>query len=447
MPDLDTLRSLGDRIQPPALALLEETARRRDRRAAVTTVGTGLAAALLVAGGAVALGTADRDRSLPDPVTPVSPTPSPQLTLDPTPDASPSHYSETSMRPREVVHADNAVLRFAGVSLDDPDFRISVWTAECTWCPAQPESGRPWFNAMAVTTDGWETATYRRPPMGAARPFYVHSPAPGVLLVVDDSNGGEWLIRDDGSSVQLPRVVEDRPATEPRRWFECLSGEEQGTWCALDVESEVVYEWRGGWSGGPSSTKSAVPPGSGAEPWGRELLDSSVGALNAWWYRDGIRQARVLATPPLSAQGRPKAFSVGMVPGGPGDDLTYFSSDPGSGSFELHVSEDRGLTWRTEEMPAPDAVSVWAELAMTPEGALLLRNQTYGEGDTTARVVLWRFDPGDDAWVMVHDTGEMVEGVDTWDVRRLTVAGDRLMSGALYSDDDGRTWTAVDRWR
>ena len=83
------------------------------------------------------------------------------------------------MRPREVVHAENAQLQFAGVSADDPDFRISVWTAECTWCPKQPETGRPLFNAMAVTTDGLETATYRRPPMGAARPFSCTAPRPG----------------------------------------------------------------------------------------------------------------------------------------------------------------------------------------------------------------------------------------------------------------------------
>jgi hypothetical protein len=448
MPDLETLRSLGDRIQPPALALLEETARRRDRRAAVTTVGTGLAAALLVAGGAVALGTADRDRSLPDPITPVSPTPTPQVTPPPAPDDTPSHYSETSMRPREVVHADNAVLRFAGVSLDDPDFRISVWTAECTWCPRpHPESGRPWFNAMALTTDGWRTATYRRPPMGAGRPFYVHSPAPGVLLVVDDSNGGEWLIHDDGSSVRLPRVVEDRPATEPRRWFQCLSGEDQSTWCALDLEAQVVYEWRGGWAAGLNTTASAVPPGSAAEPWGRDLLDSSHGALDAWWYRDGVRQTRVLATPPQSAQGKPEPFHVGMVHGAAGDDLTYFSWVPGSGSLQLHVSEDRGLTWRSDETPAPDTRGLYLDMEHTPEGALIVRDQIYDETDTIVRVVLWRLDPGDDAWVKVHDSGEMYEGLDTWNVRGLTVAGDRLMSGALYSDDDGRTWTEVDRWR
>jgi hypothetical protein len=443
MPDLDTLRSLGARIQPPALALLEETARRRDRRAAVTTVGTGLAAALLVAGGAVALGTADRDRSLPDPVRPVSPTPSPQLT-DPQPDASQSHYSETSMRPREVVHADDAVLRFAGVSADDPDFRISVWTAECTWCPKQPESGRPWFNAMAVTTDGWETATYRRPPMGAARPFRVLSPAPGVLLVSDPSNGGEWLVHEDGSATVVDRVVENRPADDPRQWFECLSQEDQATWCALDVASATAYEWGDPWSQDPPLVASAVNPGVGVEPWGRSLMAADGDReLMAWFYRDDERQTRRLASGP---SGSGTAGFTGDMVLGAREDLLYWSHVRGTEDLTFHVGDDGGASWRDIDQSLPSSDVTTEELVATPEGAVVLRHVT-DQGDAV-RARIWRLDSLEEGtWELVHDTGDLPWGADLGEMHQPTVIGSRLMWGTLYSDDDGRTWSGVDRWR
>ena len=115
--------------------------------------------------------------------------------------------------------------------------------------------------------------------------------------------------------------------------------------------------------------------------------------------------------------------------------------------MELHVSEDQGLTWRTTKTTAPELRSGYVEMARTSEGALILRDQVYDDGDTTVRMVLWRLEPGDDAWVKVHDTGKLSEAIDTGYTRQLTFAGDRVMSGTLHSDDDGRTWTGVDRWR
>ena len=65
----------------------------------------------------------------------------------------------------------------------------------------------------------------------------------------------------------------------------------------MDVADETVYEWRGPWTGSPGNTLSAVSPGVGIEPWGRQLLDASEGALVAWWDQDGVRRTRVLASP------------------------------------------------------------------------------------------------------------------------------------------------------
>lgn len=438
MLDLDKLRSLGDQIQPPSLALLEETARRRDRRAAVTTVGSGLAAALVVVAGVVALQTMGDDRARPDPI--VTPTPTPQVTPTPSPGAEPTHQSETSMTPREVVQAENAEFLFGGVSADDPDFAVSVWTAECTWCPLRFEDPPtlPTFNAMAITTDGWRTATYRRPPMGAGRPFYVQSPAPDVLLVVDDSNGGEYLVRRDGSAVLLPRVVEERMAASPRQWFTCLSGEDQGTWCAYDVEAEVVYEWRGAWS------SSAVSPVARVEPWGRELLDSSVGgAMTAWWYEDGVRRTRILL------ENLPRNSQSGAVLGAAEGDLLYWAHERGDDAMQFFVGDDLGESWRTIEQQYPaDVTGAQGEVEVlaTPFGSVVLRQ--ISESEAGARTRLWRLDSleGGD-WELVHDTGVIARGIDTGEMRGLTVTDGKIWTGTMWSDDIGRTWVEVDRWR
>lgn len=445
MPDLEMLRSLGERIQPPALSQLEETARRRGRRATVAVVGGGIATAVLAVGGVVALQSVGEDRSLPDPVTPVTPSPNPDLTPTPGPDESPTHASDTAMRPREVVQADNAQFLFGGVSADDPDFRMSVWTAECTWCPKTHEEDRtrPFFNAMAVTTDGWETVTYRRPPMGAGRPFYVHSPAPGVLLVVDDSNGGEWLVRQDASAEPLPRFVEDRPDAGSRQWFECLSGQDRLTWCAFDPLTEAVYEASGPWSAVPGSDLAALSPQAGHEPWGRELLDPDTeGPLTAWWYADGVRRTRVLA------ESFPRAGRAGPVRGADEGDLVYWTHVTGEDRMRFYVGDDLGESWRTIEQTYPDDTAAEGQVTVlaTPEGAVILRELLEAGG--IARTRIWRLDSLEEGeWVLAHDTGGSARWADTGEERPLTVIGSQLWSGSLSSDDDGRTWTEVNGWR
>lgn len=453
MPDLDKLRSLGDQIRPPALALLEETARRRDRRAAVTTVGSGLAAALVAIAGVVALQSVGDDRARPDPITPVSPTPTPDRSPTPTPtvEAEPTHQSETSMTPREVMQASNAQFLFGGVSADDPDFAVSVWTAECAWCPPEYEDPptQPTFNALAVTTDGWRTATYRRPPMGAGRPFRVLSPAPGVLLVSDFSNGGEWLVREDGSVTEVERVVEDRLAEEPREWFECLSTEVArpdylSTWCALDPDTATAYEWRDPWSQDPGLVGSAVNPGTGLEPWGRALMSvDGDRELMAWFYLDGERRTRLLASGPVGSgfQG----FTGDMVLGAT-EDLLYWSHVRGTDELTFHVGDDGGAEWRDIVQTMPSSEVSTEELMATPEGAVLLRHVTEHGDYLQARI--WRLESLEaGTWELVHDTGEVPYQYDLGEMHPLTVVGSRIVLGALRSDDDGRSWTQVDRWR
>ena len=446
MPDLDKLRSLGEQIRPPDLSRLEDTARRRSRRAAVGAAGTGLAAALLVAGGVVALGAGQDDRSNHHPITPGSPTPTPTPQVTPTPDAEPTHQSETSMTPKEVVLADNAGLAYAGVSADDPDFRVSVWTAECTWCPLQFEDPptRPTFKAIAVTTDAWETTRYRRPPRGTAGIFYVHSAAPGTLLIVDPANGGEWLVHDDATTTLLPHVVEERLTESPRSWFSCrLSGTDRTTWCAYDEDTEAVYEWGTAWSGGPDDDISAVSPAAGVEPWGRERLrPDEDGPLTAWWYHDGVRRSRTLI------ESLPFNSRAGSVLGADEGDLLYWAVARGDDRMRFFVGDDLGQSWREigQQYPADPAVEAQVAVLATPEGNLLLR--AVEESADGSRVRLWRLDSLEEGdWTQVYDSGAVPGWIDNALENPLSVVGSRLVMGSLSSDDDGRTWTTIERWR
>jgi hypothetical protein len=401
-------------------------------------VAVGAAAAVALAvGAAVALPSLRADDA---PV--ITPTPSPSIPTpsgETTPSGEQTHESETSMTPQEVVQADNASLAFAGASFDDRDFRISVWRAECTWCPKDLTGSRPEFGAMAITTDGFETATYRRSPFPGGV-YYVHSPASGVLLVVDDANGGEWLVREDGTvSDRLPRKVEEHTDAEPREWFECLSGEDQLTWCAIDVAEETVYESRGVWSGAPGTTISAVTPGAGRQPWGRQLLDASAGSLVAWWYQDGERRTRVLAEPDDGEQ----SLVADMVLNPLEEDLLYWSHAPGSDELVFHVGDDGGASWRTIEQTLPTPAIHTEELVAIPGGGVLLRHLD----ERTRVLTLWRLDSLEEGeWTLVYST-QLAEPVDNALMHPLTISGERLMSGSLYSDDDGRTWTGVDTWR
>lgn len=61
---------------------------------------------------------------------------------------------------------------------------------------------------------------------------------------------------------------------------------------------------------------------------------------------------------------------------------------------------------------------------------------------------MWRLGSLEEGeWALAY-SGELAEGVDNGHMYPLTVVGDRLLSaGSLYSDDDGRSWTPITRWR
>jgi hypothetical protein len=456
MRDLQLLAGLRAQVRAPSYDALAEVARRRDRRTALLAAAGSAAVVLAVVAGALAVTRTGPDSS-PAPV--ITPTPSPSPT--PTPPPSPTHHSTTSMTPREVVQADNARLVLSAVSTDDPNFRLSVWEAVCTWCPRQGESRfpHPSFTGMAITNDGFLTTTYRHTKViefeeGGLVPVHPVSVGPGLILLVDGSNGGEWLVRDDGTITPQARKDDAKPTGNPRLWFPCLTGYEHlpwvnapipsSTWCKLDPEANTVRAlgtstWWGMNEIG-HDTASLVSPRS-AFRWG--LRNQSFDRLVGWWDTGGSRHSKDFGA----------AKGSGVVENTPDGVMSYWAWPKGSPTMTVFTSSDHGASWHRSTLPMPPKPIRYYDLHLswTPDGALLLRQDdafevTDSSGNTDFGIRLWRSSSPADGGAFT----KVYEGTatDTDPASpAFTVNGSRIWSKGLWSDDDGQTWNTVPRWR
>jgi len=450
MPDLEQLRRLSGAVRPPAFESLEQVAGRRDRRATVSVALASVAAVVAVVAGGMLVVDPGEDRPEPAPIVP-TPTPTkPDKTGKPS--EKPTHASETSMTPKEVVLADDATLELTGVSADDPDFRVSRWSATCHWCP-KSEVGRPSFTALAITTDGYATTTYRRAPFDSGLE-HVESPAPGLLLIVDSANGYEWLVRHDGSIAALEHVFDEVPAADPRLWFMCLGStghnnaggaepqDAQLTWCVLDPAADTVHVWEGPWEGTDFAVEyrsSVVSPGSKDPVWG--FQDQIDDRLVAWWLADGTRHYQDLGP----------STGNGAVLNSPPGTMSYWSWLKGSPTLRVFTSDDQGSTWRTTDLGVSFRPDDWYfALAYTPGGDLVGRQDDafYPRSSThvSEGVRLWRADfvkGGSFKPVYEARTGNDIAIEDP----AFTVLDDRIWASRLWSDDDGETWVEDATWR
>jgi hypothetical protein len=457
--ELETLRSVADRVRRPAFEALEEVARRRTRRTAATVVVGCMLTVVAIAGGIV-VATARDDRSAPEPIITPSPTPTSTPSPTPTPEPSPTHLSDTSMTPEEVVLADDALLQMTGVSLDDPDFRVSLWTATCHRCPKSPDARfKPSFGALAITTDGFETATYRRPPFDSGLE-HVESVGPGLLVIVDVANGYEWLVRDDGTVTPLERDFDEVPAADPRRWFVCLGNtgrtgpggqatpfDAQPTWCALEPKTNTVHIWEGPWVGTLDDSESMVSPGSGEMPWG--VRDPTYGPtrpmpaddrVEAWWEVDGTRHREDLGP----------ATASGPVLNGPPGLMSCWAWVKGSPTLTVFTSSDQGPSWQTTELATPFRPPYFLTVSWTPGGDLVGRqnNAFYPDGSDNEGdgLRLWRASLAEGGTFEVVYESRSGNAIN-WENPAFTVLDGRIWSSGFWSDDDGRTWTEVSIWR
>jgi hypothetical protein len=455
MLDLQPLAGLRDQVQAPSYDALSDTAGRRDRRAAVLAAAGSAAVVLAVVAGAL-MATRGNPDSSPGPVI----TPSPSPSASPTP--SPSHRSATSMTPREVVEADGARLVLTAVSADDPDFRISFWEAACMWCPREHDSRfpHPTFTGMAITGDGFATATYRHTTFaefeeGGLRPLEAVSPGPGLLLLVDGSNGGEWLVRDDGTVTRQARSSDASPTGDPRSWFVCMTNFDNppgvqpdtpsNSWCKLDAAANTVHVMGSTWWGMDEighDTVSVVSPASGSPRWG--LRNQSFDRLVGWWDADGTRHAKDFGA----------AKASGTVANAPVGTMAYWAWQKGSPRLTLFLSSDQGTSWQKSTVPVPfRPISPYTfDLSWTPDGALIARQEdafelTDGSGSTVFGIRLWRSPtPEGGAFTKVHE-GNSDSPAEGFSAPAFAVVDGRIWSKGLWSDDDGTTWNAIPRWR
>jgi hypothetical protein len=309
--------------------------------------------------------------------------------------------------------------------------RLALWSAECRRCPI-PEGGRlhPSFTALALTTDGYASATYVESPFGHGRDLQVASPAPDMFLLHDESNGGAFLIGTDGVVRRVSRVDTPMQPTDPRLWFQCLSAvrPDEPTWCALDPEQSTAYPMDGSWGNGLDASR----PDAGEEPWGIRL--GSGDTLEAWWDVGGARPWRPL---PGSRTG-----SVGVVRSPPGGGPMWWSWPDGSQTLDLLVGRDRSAPWQVVARAAPQTYSAYVALNGTPDGGLLAVR-------SWPRTQIWRADDLEaDAFSLVYDAGPAPENPGDADT---VLVGDeiRIIDGAatVVSSDQGRTWTNVSTWR
>jgi hypothetical protein len=344
---------------------------------------------------------------------------------------------------REVVTKPNAQIVVSGVSPDDPDFRFAIWVAPCSWCPNDDEPrGRPFFAAMAVTNDGFRTTMYRRSPYDLYRDgdiTDVVSAGPGMLLLLSAGPERGWLLRDDGTVTAVAQVAADRAVDDPRRWHRCVGLEEPRygfapiSWCVLDPRTKTTYQ-----AGPPWLTNqldrdwSAVSPAEADEPWG--LVNTT--RLVPYWYDGGVLHTRDLGP----------AARTGTVSGMPRGRMAVWSLDQQTNVLTVRSSADLGRSWQTRRLQLPSTPGRLG-VHRTSSGSLLALNDRSKLGifEWPPRTI-WRAAPDDRAFEVVYAESERTD-VAGYDSPPFDEIGGRIWSGGLWSDDDGRTWSAIGDWR
>jgi hypothetical protein len=280
---------------------------------------------------------------------------------------------------------------------------------------------------MVLTTDGYQTTTVVRHPFPVGTDVAVSSPRDGLFFVMDQANGGEWLVDLDGNVRTVTRVDREITPSDPRLWFVCPAGYWRGSWCSLDPDGATMYAWPKKWDG------SAIRPGLGQQPWGAhpEPRAASIsGRLEAWWYTAAGRQTHVVAEVDGGDYVRNTATG----------EMALWA--PGGGDIEVHVSRDQGATWQVEETHEAPGTDGFLELWRAPDGALLAYSPF-------PRFEVWRAEGANGPFVKVYE-GPAAEGGET------SGGGMWVRDGLVYatanravavSTDDGVTWTAVSKWR
>jgi hypothetical protein len=299
-----------------------------------------------------------------------------------------------------------------------------MWSLTCT--RPCPERGPFEFTGVAVTTDGYATTTYLPAPFPLGVDLQVSSPRDGVFLVIDQSNGGEWLVDVAGTVREVTRVRQEIRPTDPRLWFQC-PGHWRSTWCSLDTDTATAYKWPEAWDG------SAVSPAVGDLPWGANpepRATSASGQLEAWWDTDQGRELRTLAA----------VHEGDYILDSPPGTMAYWARPDGADTVDIYTSRDGGVGWEMDTREAP-GFKKYTQMRWSPDGALLAYS-------TYPRLAVWRAEAAGGPFVQVYEESGPTEtsGAGLWSYSEGLVYATANALVAV-SDDDGRTWATVETWR
>ena len=430
MPDLEQLRRLADRVTPPpydgdhhgSAATRPSLGGDGGDRRRWPHVGLVVAGCSCCAAGVGGAGAGP----------PRSPLPSPTVSEEPKPSEKAAPQSLESMTPEEVVTAPDAELEAVAVAPGDPDVRISMWHALCHWCPDRPDGrggilGPPTFTGMAITTDGYATATYVRHPFSGVLSA-VHSPRDDLFLVTDHRQRPEWLVGLDGTVRRVERIDDELRPTDPRLWFECGR--------AGRLDDHLVLA-RPGCSDGPRLA-------GGVEPFGRAPAHRRAsrgagprrapGRTRTPGRRRGLvgrrrRQAEARARRRRPGRRRPR------VPAG---DLAYWTWQLGADKVDLHTGRRPG-----SNLDRRDSCGPWVQPMDGDDSFARWRTARL---DDYPHLVVWRAEASGGGFRRVHEArGPELAGAGLWTQDDVVYANG---SGtAAVSDDGGLTWTTIQSWR
>ena len=428
-PDVDALVGLGER-----------RLRGRQVAAVLGSAAAVLVVIALVIGGATLIGPSKGSTGPID-----KPSPNPIQTERPHGTYHPPEGTKR-LNPRQTVQSYNAQLVGALTSFDDPDVRISLWTTRCLVCPGLGFGRGPQsFNALAVTDDGYRTATYLR--QDAFNLDSIRRVSRDTFLLYDPNNMGK-LVSADGTLRRVRLVDEARTPDDPRLVYRC-GGDDTGPgigWCVLDLPTATAARLPATFT---MTGRSAGNPALGQQAWGAEGMGAPP--YRAWWNDGDIRRTSDLAHPfqvvPSVTQGE--------------DTPTYVRWPVWSHHLDVFQVTDRagGLTkigsrpWlpitraQITDPTHPKEVGIMVEYARTPDGGLLAWSSWWAA--RRPGLIIWRAPS-----LTSGEFEKVYEGppYSQWSLAgyRSEVVGHhgRIYLDRLVSDDEGRTWTEqATTWR